>query len=240
MKAKHRVPRLTPELETMDTRVVPSVVGLGHGFQARAALAQHALRNVGSTPAFRFPLSGNTRLNTPTLQSTNITPFGRQVVFPASFGSATSSSRAAMLKLATPPSQPARSVVVPSSSAQISAAPQASASTDIGDVKNGPLAKAGQDLIAVYQAFGPSGTGHLTSSGGASVEVVGSSVGVQVRTSGDVNALVATLTGMGMQVQGTDPNTHIVAGLLPIAQLPNLAQLSQVTSIIPITIPRLA
>jgi len=223
----------------MDTRVVPSVVGLGQGsLQVRTALAQNALKNVGTTTAFRLPLSGNTRLNTPTLQSTNIMPFGRRVVFPASFGSATSSSRAAMLKLPTPPSQPARSVVVPSSSAQTSSSAQASAATDIGDVKNGPMAKAGQDLIAIYQAFGPSGSGHLTSSGGASVEVVGSSVAVQVRTSGDVNALAAALSSMGMQIRGTDPNTHIVAGLLPIAQLPNLAQLSQVTSIIPISKPR--
>jgi hypothetical protein len=238
MKAKHRVPRLTPQLETMDTRVVPSVVGLGQAFQARAALAQNALKNVGTTPAFQSPLSGNPRLNTLTLQSPNLTPFGRRAAFPASFGSATSSSQAAMLKAATPPSQPTRSVVVPSSSAQTSSSAQASAATDIGDVKNGPLAKAGQDLIAIYQAYGPSGSGHLTSSGGASVEVVGSSVGVQVRTSGDVNALVATLRSMGMQIRATDPNTHIVAGLLPIAQLPNLAQLSHVTSITPILKPR--
>jgi hypothetical protein len=222
----------------MDTRVVPSVVGLGQGFRARAALAHNALKDVGATPAFRLPISGNPRVNTLTLQSPNLTPFGRRAAFPAPFGSAATSRQAAMLMAATPPSQPSRSVVVPSIPAQTSSSAQASTATEIGDVKNGPLAKAGPDLIAIYQAFGPSGSGHLTSSAGASIEVVGDSVGVQVRTSGDVNALVATLSNMGMQIRGTDPNTHIVAGLLPVAQLVTLAQLPDVTSITPISNPR--
>jgi len=41
MISQRRVRKLVPELESMDSRVVPSVVGAGHGFRARAALALH-------------------------------------------------------------------------------------------------------------------------------------------------------------------------------------------------------
>jgi len=234
MKAKHRVPKLIPDLEAMDTRAVPSVVGFGQVFHARAALAHNVFRNGRTIPALRASLSGNAHRNPLTFQSSNTTPFRRQVAIPTTFGSATLTRQSAMLNVTRPPSQPAPSVVVPSSSAQSTSSAQTSAATNVDDVKNGPMAKAGQDLIAIYQAYGPGGSGHLTSSGGASVEVVGSNVGVQIRSSGDVDALAATLTGMGMQVRGTDPNTHIVAGLLPIAQLPNVSQLSEVTSVTPI------
>jgi len=77
---------------------------------------------------------------------------------------------------------------------------QTSATTDIGDVKNGPLAKAGQNLIAVYQALGPGGTGSLSPSLAARMEISGSSVGVNVRGT-DLNATVATMTALGMQIR---------------------------------------
>ncbi|WP_406695141.1 hypothetical protein V5E97_29305 [Singulisphaera sp. Ch08] len=113
--------------------------------------------------------------------------------------------------------------------------------TDIGDVKNGPLAKAGQSLIGVYQDYQQymeaGGNGHFTSPRGANVIIDGSNVGVVIRGE-DWVALQAALSELGMQVRATDPNTKSIEGLLPIAQLPTVAQLSLVSAVNPIYRPR--
>lgn len=237
MNAKHRNPKLIPQLESMDTRVVPSVIGLGQGFPARAAMMRQAMSNAGALTASRLTLQGNARLNPLMFPTSNTTPFGRRAALLTLFRASSLPRQTAPMNLARPlvqsvPRVPLRSIVPP-----VTASAQTSAASEIGDVKNGPMAKAGPDLIAIYQAFGPSGSGNLPAGSASSITKVGDSVGVSVRSSGDVNALAATMTGMGMQIQATDANTHIVSGLLPIAQLPNVAQLSQVTSIIPIYAP---
>jgi len=107
--------------------------------------------------------------------------------------------------------------------------------TDVGDVKHGPLAKAGQDLIRLYQDFQQfKGEGTFRSTHAPNIQVVGNSVRVDIRGSGSVNGLASALADLGMQVQHTDARTHTVEGLLPINQLPNAAQLSQVTTISPV------
>jgi len=108
--------------------------------------------------------------------------------------------------------------------------------TDVGDVKNGPLAKAGARLIALYQSFVNSG-GQETSARAGSIQVVGNQVRVDIRGTTSVGALASTLSSMGMQVEHTDANTRTVEGLLPISQLPAVAQLSQVTTISPVSNP---
>jgi hypothetical protein len=238
MNAKHRTPKLIPQLEPMDTRVVPSVIGLGLRFQARAAVARQAFGNAGATNGSRFLLPGTARLNPLKLQASNHALFGGRAAFPTLFGGSPFSRQAAQPNLARPVIQSTPRVLLTSIVPPVSAPAQTLAANEIGDVKNGPMAKAGPDLIAIYQAFGPSGSGSLPAGGATSIVRVGSNVGVDIRTSGDVNALAAMMTSLGMQVQATDPNTHIVEGLLPIAQLPNVAQLSQVTSIQPIYTPQ--
>jgi hypothetical protein len=238
MNAKHRNPKWIPQLESMDTRVVPSVIGLGQGLQARAAMARQTFSNLGAFTGSRLTLQGNARLNPLTFPSSNNALFGRRAAFPTMFGGSTFSRQAARPNLAKPLVQSAPRVLLSSIVPPVSAPAQTSAATDMGDVKNGPMAKAGPDLIAIYQAFGPSGSGNLPAGGATSILRVGNSVGVDIRASGDVNALTATLTGLGMQIQSTDPNTHIIEGLLPIAQLPSVAQLSQVTSMMPIYAPQ--
>jgi len=118
------------------------------------------------------------------------------------------------------------------------AAATTTTNNNIADVKNGPMAKAGQSLISLYLDSQKASGGSFTSSQTALIDVVGNQVRIDVRGSGDVSSLTSALTGAGMQVQSTDATTRTVEGLLPIAQLPTVAQLSQVSSITPVTLAR--
>jgi hypothetical protein len=112
---------------------------------------------------------------------------------------------------------------------------------DIDEVKNGPLAKAGQDLIEVYNQFTNSGGGDdfaLTGPLAERIRIQGNSVGVDVSAGpGNMVSMVSTLEALGMQVTATDATTGKIEGFLPIAQLPAAAQNSDVLTIAPNYIP---
>ena len=93
--------------------------------------------------------------------------------------------------------------------------------SDPGDIENGPLAKAGQDLITIYEEFEQQGgSSTFTSSEAGLVRIVGTSVGVDVHSTGGSFAnLVSAMTALGMQVQAQNATDGIVEGLLPIGQL---------------------
>lgn len=114
---------------------------------------------------------------------------------------------------------------------------------NIDEIKNGPLAPLGQNLITIHQEFvafrSTNPTGTFVSSQSGLVRIEGDSVGVDIRAAGDFNALVTTLTGLGMQIQFSDPNTRIVEGLLPIAQLPAIAGSPLISSVNPVFVPAL-
>lgn len=118
---------------------------------------------------------------------------------------------------------------------------QIPATTDISDIKNGPLAKAGQSLIGVYQDYQQyveaGGNGPFVSPRGAGVMLEGLNVGVMIRGD-DFTALQSMLTELGMQIQATDPHTKNVEGLLPINQLPTVAQHGLVSTITPTYRPK--
>ena len=67
----------------------------------------------------------------------------------------------------------------------------------------------------------------------------GSNVGLSVHDSvvGDFNNLVAQLQSAGMQITISDPTTQTVEGMLPIANLPKIAQLPQAPSVTPLLNP---
>src|SRR5262245_31076708 len=96
-------------------------------------------------------------------------------------------------------------------------------STNLADVKAGPMANAGQDLINIYQTYlsdiaDPS---KVASQFGA-IKFQGGSVGVDVNWTGegDFAAYTASLSGLGMQVNTSDAAYGIVEGYLPLGQLP--------------------
>jgi hypothetical protein len=116
--------------------------------------------------------------------------------------------------------------------------PNPAATSNPADIQNGPLAKAGQDLITIYEEFVlQGGSATFTSTEAGLIRIQGTSVGVDVHsTGGNFGSLVSAMTGLGMQVQAKDATFGVVEGLLPIGQLVAAAQDSQTLSLTPIYI----
>jgi len=103
------------------------------------------------------------------------------------------------------------------------------------DIKSGPLAKAGQALIAIYEAYQQGGAASLTSTGPGSVMIQGTNVGIDAHmASGNFSNYVSSLASLGMQIKLQDPGTGIVEGFIPINQLVAAAQNPQTLSLSPI------
>ncbi len=136
----------------------------------------------------------------------------------------------------------ATSVTPPASVPNVSVSSQTATSSDPGDIQNGPLAKAGQDLITIYEEFEQQGgSSTFTSSEAGVVRIVGTSVGVDVHSAGgNLANLVSAMTALGMQVQAQNATDGVVEGLLPIGELLAAAQNSQTLSLTPEYIRRLA
>jgi hypothetical protein len=82
--------------------------------------------------------------------------------------------------------------------------------------------------------------GSFTPTGVSSLVVInGSSVGVMIHANnpGDFAGLVAQLRSDGLQITASDPTTGNVEGMLPIANLPTVAQLPQAPSVLPMFKP---
>jgi hypothetical protein len=97
--------------------------------------------------------------------------------------------------------------------------------TNLADVQNGPMANAGQDLIAVYQAsLGSSGTSNLASQF-STIQFQGSSVGINTNWNGtgSFGDYITALKNLGMQVTASSVTYGIVEGYLPVSQLPTVA-----------------
>jgi hypothetical protein len=145
-------------------------------------------------------------------------------------GSASIATPALALSTATP--------ATVSNSTGPATAPTVPANSNPGDIQNGPLAKAGADLIAIYQEFEQNSGATLSANQSGDVEVIGSNVGVDIHSTGaDFSSFVSAMTDLGMQVQTQDAAHGIVEGLLPIGQLPAAAQNSLTASISAIYIP---
>jgi len=149
----------------------------------------------------------------------------------------------------TPPAANSAVIAIPVTGGQTSTTASPSAPVVAAPVpsglttpKDGPLAKAGQDLNTIYQEFEQQGgSATFTSSLAGVVEIQGTKVGVDVHMAGgDFGTFVTTMTNLGMQVQTTDATDGIVEGLLPIAQIPAVAQNSQTLSLSPIYTPKLS
>src|SRR5207302_1599184 len=112
-------------------------------------------------------------------------------------------------------------------------------SSSTSDLKNGPLAKAGQDLFTIYQEFvQQGGSATFKSSEAGQVEIQGTNVGVNVHSAGgNFDNLVSAMTSLGMQVRTKDATHGIVEGLLPIAQLVTAAQNPETLSLSPVYVP---
>jgi len=100
-------------------------------------------------------------------------------------------------------------------------------------------------LNTIYQQYlqfvNSGGSGTFSSSLSNLIQIQGTSVGVKVHGTGtgDFNALVFSLKSMGMQISATDAVTQTVVGMMPITDLPAVAQGQQTLSVTPQYLPKL-
>jgi hypothetical protein len=97
-----------------------------------------------------------------------------------------------------------------------------------------------QSLYAQYETYESSGGAGPFSPTGANLLVInGTDVGIQVKdtNTGDFNTLITELQGDGMRILDSDSTYGLVEGMLPIVQLPTVAQLTQTLSITPMSNP---
>jgi hypothetical protein len=98
-----------------------------------------------------------------------------------------------------------------------------------------------QSLYEQYQNFVNSGgTGTFSPTGLNPYMVInGTSVGVSIHDNnvGDFASLVSQLQSDGLQITISDPTSQTVEGMLPIANLPTIAQLPQAPSVLPMFKP---
>lgn len=97
-----------------------------------------------------------------------------------------------------------------------------------------------QSLYAQYETYESSGGAVPFSPTGANLLVInGTDVGIQVKdtSTGDFSTLIAELQGVGMQIRNSSSTYGLVEGMLPIAQLPTVAQLPQTLSVAPMSNP---
>jgi|GEM_PF-3218934 len=123
----------------------------------------------------------------------------------------------------------------------MSQVPDPPLSSNIADIKNGPLARAGQALIGLYLDYqdyiqaGASGT--FTSQRSPDLRLDGTQVFIMAQGT-DLSSLSALAERLGLRNAITDPATRTIQGFLPIEQLPILAQADAVLAIHPVTIPK--
>jgi len=241
MSGRRHPMKISPELESMDLRAVPSALSFSMAAHIRAAALEHAVQvqQQHALAAKKAAAAKAAAAHALAVKKAAAAKAAAAHTLAVKVAVNVSSTKAIVLPSSSVVVKPAVSAPVTQNQVTVSQTSNTSATTsDIGDIKNGPLAKAGQGLIALYQDFQQfSGSGTFTSAHSPNIQTVGTSVRLDIRGPGDVSALSASLQTLGMQVTATDANTHTVEGLLPIAKLPDAAQLSGVTTISPVYKP---
>ena len=93
-----------------------------------------------------------------------------------------------------------------------------------------------QSLYTQYESYESSGgSGTFSPTGITDVVISGTNVGILVKdnNTGDFNTLNTELQTDGMQILDSDATYGLIDGMLPIAQLPTIAQLPQTVSVTP-------
>jgi len=208
---RRRMPKVVSSLEMLDDRIVPSAIHPAIHASAIHAHAHHARMHVAHHVA-----TGSAITSSPTTTSAQSSV--STSASPATVTSATGGGYNAFI-----PSNPTPVVTTPT------------VTPSMTDVKSGSLAKAGQALITIYEAFQQGGAAALTSNGPGSVMVQGTNVGIaaHMASGGNFGTYVSSLVSQGMQIRAQDSASGTVEGLLPINQLVAVAQNQQTLSISP-------
>jgi large repetitive protein len=110
---------------------------------------------------------------------------------------------------------------------------------NLSDPLNGPLAKAGTDLVNIYSEYQTYLSTHSINGFDPTQSNIiffqGNDVGVEVRGYGNATSFVTALANVGMQVANVLPQTNEtdVAGYLPVADLPAVAEMSTTIGLAP-------
>ena len=252
---RRRSAKITFQFETLDERIAPANLGLGalhaemahHHAAILSRLAGHLhASHLQHHHAQASMISGHAhKFNGPRF-AYSATQHAAHNALRSALGSASPTAPVPAVSMAAP-ATPA--VADPPTPSPVPVHPVTPTSEPVGTTSDLPAslpANAGNILNAIYQEYQKykqaGGTGTFTSSWSPFVVIQGSDVRVDVHGngSGDLGSLVSTLQSLGMQVTATDSVTQTVEGMLPIDQLPTVAQESQTMSVTPSFRPVLA
>ena len=104
-------------------------------------------------------------------------------------------------------------------------------SGNLADAQNGPMANLGGDLVQIYQDYlnyeKGGAVGSFTTPESKRIEVVGTTVGIDIRGTGSLQTFEQALVGLGMKVTATSAKQNLVEGGIPIGALPAAAAEAQ-------------
>jgi len=218
---RRRLPKAISPLEMLDDRIVPSALGFNP--VKHAAVAEHSPIRVRlhHRLAHRAQIQAAPLAASPSPAAADSGPVAST---PAPAPSAT---RAVLVP------DPATSAVTVSPTTSNDVPP---VTVSLEEIKNGPLAKAGQALVTLFAEYQQQqGSTTFTSSEAGLLLIQGTNVGVDIHVNGaGIDAFANQLTSLGMQVTTKDPDHGIIDGFLPISQLLTVAQDPQTASLSPI------
>jgi hypothetical protein len=131
----------------------------------------------------------------------------------------------------------------------LSGTPFVATSSNLHDIQNGPLAKAGGNLANLYldyrsaqrtgtmTAFAAATAQETDAAGGSPLDVVGNAVGVELVAVGNLAKFEQSMQALGMSVQSITPADNAIAGFLPITLISEVAQSSDVLHMTPLDKP---
>jgi hypothetical protein len=92
-------------------------------------------------------------------------------------------------------------------------------------------------LDTIYEQYENGTLG--TPTGSQPIQIQGDNVGVTIHVTdpADFAAVSAGAIALGLQVNANSPETDTIAGMLPIAELPSVAQLHDAPIITPVYVP---
>jgi len=250
--------KVTPGLESLDARVVPSVAHFSHAqivaIRAELRAARHAsahtiahIRAQAARAAAARPLVVLPAI--PATVSTSTATTGR-ISSPMTV--IVRSAPVSQTAFAAPSIQTSSSAVPASTTGtfNVSATPNVTnlaatnaATTNTGATTTPTPPNVDSALGGIFQAFQASGASGVASSPLAhAVDVQGSNVEINAHWngSGSFGGYVSALTALGFKVQTSDSQFGLVNGLLPIDQLVAAAQLPQTASLTAGFRPRIA
>ena len=112
------------------------------------------------------------------------------------------------------------------------------------DAQNGPMANLGPDVVKVYGEYltyeAAGAKGAFTSPLSSQIHIKGTTIGLDVKGSGNFGTFESALQTIGMTVTSTNTTYEIIEGYVPIADLPKVAEQAQTVDANPLYIYVLA